>query len=1408
MKKAEFNGYPIYLVESVSEINEMLSRFSPKVYVGLDTETTGLSYLSDKFVGVSISGGSGYAPNSYAGYYLPVRHDRYSNLPVSAVLKVVQHLVDNFATVFWNRNFDLFMLENEGLRVPFVGKMNDGQIMAYLLFNEPYPALKEYAKRLLKWQVVDFESASGGDHNFGHTNPEVSFQYAASDSLMTVMLAVKMWNEYPYIRQIYPMDNLTLEAVRRMSKTEIPLDYDFLDSEREKTVARLKSLQNQIYSLSGIWNFNINSSAEKAQVLSRFVTLTEKTAKGKFKTDEDTLARLNHPLANLMIEYSHTKTYLGSFVEKMCGYRGRVVRGNYNTVNVPSGRLSSGGSPGNDYYIPQNLQNCLVGDTRVFTLEGMKFLKDVIVGDRVWDGDDYQTVTNFVCQGVRQVYRMVCVDGKELVGTADHPILTENGFRPLGDCAGKYIILGYPFINKGLTKVRRVFPEGEELVYDITVEGSERFSANGIIVHNCPKEEVKMYVHPHPVIGYCLKSEEEGCVRDSAGNPVKSKTKSGLRKAFCVPKGDESSNPWVWVTADYCLDPETKVISEEGEITLRKLLMLPPGVKILTPQGFKETYHVRWTGDHSQYRITLRSGESVICSPEHKFAVTRGEELEWVRASLLSRFDYLVTQGGVSGIANIEYSPKPLLMIDLGVRDVHCFYANGILTHNCAQELRLAAVFSKEPNLLTPLVEGKDIHMYVAKKMFGYEDPNHRTNVKIVNFCLGEDSYVHSAERGFIHPSSLHEDDLLIDRRGRSVPFAMRRKVSDTITLSYSNGVIEEYEYRHKLLVRNKLGRWVWRRVQGIVPGDAVKVLNVRDECEDAFYGAFWRDIANYVAIWMKLEFRGKIMLPPNMEEFWDYRNNCVSYKGFEMLGKNHSVFFEALLKGISSKVVTGRETNYYYYSWVNDRLLSQVCMSLSSNGFTLQKTLGCVSCIPKSMNRVRVVSVEYRINRPIYVISTPSHNYISSNVISHNSKLYGAEWFTISQRTGLPKDEAKALCENYDATMSRLTAWKKEVIKNAKRSGFVKTLFGRPVYLMKFYNSPDYGMQAYANRLAVNATIQGCVPSNTLIRDVDKSRLVPIGNLAGRRVDFSRDSQNPQKGVPTGRGRDTVYFIRFTSGDFAVVSTYHKFKGYKSERLVSFQDKDSYIELLPPGKKYRPVLSLLCSLFVSRKVALGRLYSLLSESEVPLRDLSISSFFFKVWRSGSLLNLSDATAAQNVRVVADEYGFNLVHVSGDFYRVRWGRKRKAKVLSSRVERENVPIFSASMMTGWQTYPLSGFTHKNTGADLMRRALIKFEQLRDTNEAWRDNTRFATTVHDECNFYVRSSYLPEAVRIIQSVMNFQPKGFEVPIEVEVGVSPDGWGNCLDIIGVTPEGKIIPKDYPFTPEGEEWKVKER
>jgi DNA polymerase I-like protein with 3'-5' exonuclease and polymerase domains len=417
-----FNGYKVALVQSLEDLAFIKSNLYANILVGADSETTGLSFVSDYVVGICLSTGRTYSKADYVGYYIPIRHYGYSrNLPIKEVMEFVQFVVDNYMTAWWNRSFDFSMLEKDGFKAPFVGKTHDIQFMAHEVFNDRMPKLKDWAKRFLKFQTISYEENEAENNDFGSTDPEVSFIYAGGDPLITALLGLKIWSDYPNIRKIYSLDNECGEAVRRMTQQEIYLDYDFLDAELRRSNAQMESLRQQIYQLVG-YSFNVDSGPQIAEALGRFVTLTVRTEKGGLKVDKNVLATIDHPLAKLLLEYSEVSTYIKSFVSKMCSWRGTPVRINYNLTVALTGRMSSSGSKGNDYYKPLNGQNL-------------------------------------------------------------------------------------------------------------------------------PKIEIKAYLHTHPVLGYCLTDEADGAVCDASGNPIKYKTKAGMRSAFLpAPAGEDG---WAVLGADY-----------------------------------------------------------------------------------------------------------------------------------------------------------------------------------------------------------------------------------------------------------------------------------------------------------------------------------------------------------------------------------------------------------------------------------------------------------------------------------------------------------------------------------------------------------------------------------------------------------------------------------------------------------------------------------------------------------------------------------------------------------------------------------------------------------------------------------------------------------------------------------------
>lgn len=1225
---------------------------------GLDTETSSLEYKADQIAGVCVSGGVDYSPQGYAGYYIPLRHIGYgANLPVDVVMEFVQWLIDNFQTVLFNRNFDTSMLEYDGVKIPFVGGMHDAQIMAYSVFNEAYPSLKDYSRRFLKWDMIDFAENKAKDHNFKTTDPTVSYIYAAGDPIATVFLARKLWSTYPYIRKIYKIDNYCLEAVRRLCQNELTLDYDFLETLRDETERHLAEIRTKIYSMSGVYGFNIDSSREKADVLSRFVTLTEKTKSGKFKTDEEALRRLNHPIANLMIDYAQTRVFLKSFVAKMCTYKGRTVRANYNTVNVPSGRLSSGASEGNPYFVPQNLQNCLVGDTRVQTKDGMKLLRDVKAGDFVWDGDEFRKITQKVNQGVRKVYRMTLADGKTLVGTADHPILSENGFVELAKCKDLRVALNskkiYPRSRYGFIRFRvgrGPYPDNKDVRY-LNYSSPDLWGLVGMLVGDGYSSDRKLHI--------CF---------------------------------DWHATSLCYRVADVC-----------------RTLTIPFSIRTIKEKE----------GVHDLPAITIYNADL------WRLAVKMG----------------LTKTAREKSVPDVLYKLSPLCKMAF----LKGLYAADGSFQRYKTSPCIRTVSEKLANGVVALAETLGINAKATK----YK-----------NSQLGC-GYAYTVS--FFNPINC-QDVFTYEGQVKWAPEFHKKGLEKYVLPKSLGGYKQRYVVRHDPdYLRSKF----WVKCLSIEEAGEEEVFDITVETSERF-------MANGIIVHN---------CPKDEEKLFLHHHPKI---GYVLLREEEGCVRNAKGEPVKYKTKTGLHRAFIPHEkdWV-----------IMSSDYAAQE-LRLAANFSRDPNFLEPLlkgdDIHMHVAKQMFGYEDPLHR--TKVKIVNFSALYGAEYPTVSARLGIPLQEGKTLMTRYKQTMSKLYAWKAEIVKAAKKRGYALTYFGRPVYLLKYFNSPDRGMSAYAERLAVNATIQGCLPADTFAPSQDGKVISTLRNLVGKRVQFAKDERGTaHKGVPVFRGKLPCAVVEFLSGDFIMVSTNHKFLKYKSNTLLSIEEAAAdAVQFVKPHKKVKLFKAILNTLLGRFKGTTLNSLAVFPRHDKPADSVEIATALFRAFIRDEHLITYNPVLANSVRSLVDLYGYNLVKVCSGRYALSWSRAKKSKVCFVDNLKGTYDVMSPTMISGFQTYPLSGMIHKNTGADLMRLFLIKFTKLNIDDKDWRENTRMILPVHDEMNLEVSIPYMREAWLKMRKVMNFFPENFAVPIVVDTGVGTS-WGNCLDVECISPKGRVVPKD---------------
>ena len=1312
MRTTEVNGYTLCLIESMDELyKEAKERLAKSVYVGMDTETSGLDYNKDVVAGICISFGKNLSEQEYRGYYLPINHINYpNNLPKDEVCKFTQYLLNKYSTVFWNRPFDLFQFENLGISIPFIGGMNDAQCMEFLVACDRFPSLKPTCRKYFpNWNMMDY--SDNESMNFCETDPRKSFRYAAFDPVATVKVAVEIWNRYSYIRKIYPLDNASSEAVRRFSKSLIYFNKEYVHELLIQKTEELKDITNQIYELAG-YQFNIKSNREKADALSRFVTLTEKTKAGSFMVNEEILSKIDHPLAKLFLKHVEVAKYISTYLKKMDNFP-NPFRCNYSCVNTATGRLSSGGSENNSYFAPFNIQNV-------------------------------------------------------------------------------------------------------------------------------PKVEEKKFVHLDPVYGQIVTDEEEGSIG-------KIKCKAGLRGAFVPPEG------YLWCAFDYsaeemCSVEGTLVTTPNGDVPIEDLKV---GDLVTTPYGDYPVTATAITKLKKVCTIELTSGEVYHCSPEQRIMVVRDGERHWYEFSELKETDWVVTNYWMKrvhdyvsdrgNIKKLHMSDEKVPMHDITVDIVNCFYADGILAHNC-----LMANFSGEPNLIEPLKHGLDIHNYIAKNMFGFEDPSHRTQVKILNFaCLARDSYV-LTQRGYVRPEYIHEDtDRLFTSKGVLQNFHIKKFVNDTTYVTYANGITEQYKYDHKVKVLNSTtGEESWMEVRNLKVGDCVVLCaNTNDfqgyefeKCDKYDSKEFLRLCGCYVRSghWY---FDGEVVINltdedyravrPCLDDWFSSHRVAYSNNGYVLslssseVGQLYKKFGcqDDLMIDDSVFQLPHDRLQSFVEGFLEDgcivglytkKMVSQLRRLLLYCGYIVEGVqsghrIKCTKVADEDRVVTWVQSVEYGGQDFCYAIECDGEPEYVSAVVSHNCN-YGANEYTIANKLGCSVEAAKKLLDQYNATLSKLTAWKKYMQNLAKRTGMVFTFFGRPRVLKQYYNSADMSKRAFGDRAAINTPVQGCVPLCSYLELDD--RVVSMSSNLGKRLVFC-----DRYAVPTHRGHNEPLLVRFGRKDWMICDINHKFisGSLDAPTVKTLRDGESFKCLFSKlHKRYWGDFSQACKILKfafthssSECVSLIRI-RMRRDEEILKGDISLCGSFLRLAFSRRRFTL-DFKDMCRIKSLGTVYGYNVCcNKKGNKFHIEFRRKKSAwlrmikSVLPSVYDEkamENVPqtveVGSCTVVSpdSFQMYPSFGIWNKNTGGDIIRRDFVKLYKYLDTHPEFRENVIPVLSVHDELDFYIKPDYLYKASQIIQELMKVDEPEFVVPVTTSCAVGTT-WGLCADVERINPDNTIV------------------
>jgi DNA polymerase-1 len=336
-------------VESLEQLDNLLTAAAQKGECAIDTETTSTNALLAKLVGISLSFAEGEA------YYIPLKHEESNrNLPYEKTLERFRVFFDSkIKLIGHNCKYDRQIFDNCGLSVDPIHF--DTMVASYVL--NPGRRLHNLSALALEYfnykmqPISDLIGSGSKQLPFSMVSVDKATFYSAEDADFTLRL--KNIFEPQLVQQkldelFFNLEMPLLPVLGDMEKTGVAIDVRFLDDLSAAYGSKMADIEKEIYHEAG-QKFNINSPAQLRDILFGKLQLPSgrRTAKGGEKSTDvgvlEKLARI-HPLPRMILNYRQLmklkSTYIDALPTMVNPKTGRVHTSFNQTVTI-TGRLSS-----------------------------------------------------------------------------------------------------------------------------------------------------------------------------------------------------------------------------------------------------------------------------------------------------------------------------------------------------------------------------------------------------------------------------------------------------------------------------------------------------------------------------------------------------------------------------------------------------------------------------------------------------------------------------------------------------------------------------------------------------------------------------------------------------------------------------------------------------------------------------------------------------------------------------------------------------------------------------------------------------------------------------------------------------------------------------------------------------------
>ena len=344
-------------ITTPDELDKFLSNVND--IIAIDTETTGLDYLTAQLVGISL------ATNDSHGAYIPIRHivggnDLFATENLAPNQLDIKTVYEKLWPIFTNKKvtkighnlkYDLHIFANTGWDIGKITPVDDTMLISYILYGTLHGhGLDELAQKYLGHTNIPFASlfppkTRDADMRFDTLAITTAAPYAAEDATICMALYNKMrpqLNKDEKLRKLYETCDLPLMPVLvKMERAGVLVNKNGMQQLSNIFHNQLKKLESEIWDMAG-HEFNIASPKQLGTVLFDELQLP---ANRKRSTDADTLNDLSdaHPIIEKILEWRSIAKLAGTYADALpcqIASDGRIHT-TYLQTSTNTGRLSS-----------------------------------------------------------------------------------------------------------------------------------------------------------------------------------------------------------------------------------------------------------------------------------------------------------------------------------------------------------------------------------------------------------------------------------------------------------------------------------------------------------------------------------------------------------------------------------------------------------------------------------------------------------------------------------------------------------------------------------------------------------------------------------------------------------------------------------------------------------------------------------------------------------------------------------------------------------------------------------------------------------------------------------------------------------------------------------------------------------